>query len=579
MKLRLRNSLFARLAVLALAVMIIAVGATSLIALDVLSNAVADKQRDIEQQAAMKLRGYLEEKYRRISVLMDDSSTRVQLGARLARIARDEQIAYNYDYIESLLEFANNVLLLDSDFQDCILIANGGMVYSQTRVQSGDAVASYDYLNDPAFAEFLNSGALFGMVHDDPDRYTIHSSGEVLSLLWCLVDPAKLPEQERVGFMIVNLPVPSVDSAFADFATAIEGNLLLVDADGETIYDAHQFGPDVATAAPIVYPLSLRGGYAVHSVLPANLIADEREALLRKTLIVFMLAAGVSSLMMAVVVYTYNRRSEQLIATMRRVQEGHLHERAKVTRRDEIGELSAAFNVMAEQLEQYIDRTYAAELSRRDSEMALLQSQINPHFLYNALENMSMLAARQGCDDVADLAADLGHLFRISIRSKDLIVSIDSELEYVKLYMSIQAARFGEDLRFEVEAEPALRACAIPKLILQPLVENAVIHGHHALKPGAFIRVEVARAAQPGMLRVSVRDNGEGIPTDRIDEVMTQRKSIGLPNTAQRIRLLFGEACALRVDSVPGEGTCISFLMPEMSVEEMKAYVQVADRG
>ena len=576
MKSRLWNSAFVRIAVVAFAMLVVGAGLTSAIALNVLTRAVEDKQREIEQKAALELRGYLAGKITRVSDLLNNSNTRSQLGVRLARIAADASFAYNYDYIEYLLDFADTVCVSDADFQDCILVANNGMVYSQTKVQNGDAVASYDFLGDPLYADFLAGDESFGMVRDDPDRYTILPGGGVVSLLWSIYDPARLPEKARVGFMIVNIPDERLDGVVSEFSDVVEGDLQVVDG-GAVIYDADMSNGGAGNQ-PIEYPLGFRD-YAVRSLLPEDLIARERNALLRQAGIVFLAVAGISLLVIGLVTYSYNRRSRQLVETMRRVQEGDLSQRVKVTRRDEIGTLGEAFNDMAEQLGRHIDRTYTAELAQRDSEIALLQSQINPHFLYNALENMSMMAVRQGCDDVADLAADLGQLFRISIRSKELIVSIDSELEYVRLYINIQSARFGDELRFDVQVDPDLRACAIPKLILQPLVENAVIHGHRELKPGAWVRVAIGRADAPGMLRVSVSDNGGGMTPAQIDDVMTLRRSIGLPNAARRILLMFGEACALKIDSAPGEGTCISFLLPRMSVEEMRAHVQIADRG
>lgn len=578
MKSRIFNSSFGRIALVTFLTLIIAVAATCLIALSLLSGAVEEKQRAIERQAAMKLRGYVMERFTSVSELLDSSSTRMRLGSCLADIAAKPDLAYNYDNIEYLLDFTNNALLLDKDLQDCILVVEGGMVYSQTRVQYGDAVASYDFLGDALYADFLSGNAAFGMISDNTERYTIGNSCEVLSMLWAIYDPTRLPVRDRVGFLIVNIPQENLDAAYADFQDVMQGDLQLIGSGNAVIYDAGRFDSGEIAATPIDYPMGVMG-YSIRSLLPENLIASERAELLRRTAEVFLLVAGVSLLIIGLVVHSYNKRSQQLIDTMRRVQEGHLKERALVARRDEIGEISEAFNVMAEQLEQYIDRTYTAEIARRDSEVALLQSQINPHFLYNALENMSMMAAQRGQDDLADFAADLGQLFRISIRSTDLIVPIDSELQYVQLYINIQTVRFGDALLFEIDADPELRNYAIPKLILQPLVENAVIHGHRDLKPGAWVKIIVERAHAPGMVRFCVRDNGQGM--DRVysgEMVPASKRSIGLPNSAQRIRLMFGEGCALRVDSVPGEGTSITFRLPLMTVEEMKAYVQLTDR-
>lgn len=577
MKRSLWESSFGRIAIISFATLIIAVSITAGIALNVFSKALDEKQHVIEHQAAMKLSSYVYEKYSRINDLLNNNNTRTLIGKRFDEIESMPEKAYEYSNIESFLTLGETVCASDPDFRDCILISSTGVVYSQTAMPYGDAIASYDFLNDSIFSVFKNSHKTFDLILDNSSRYTIVNSGNVISMLWKIYSPRSLPNMEFVGLMIVNIPEDAFTNAFRDFSGVMRGNLQVLNSSGEQVYIFKENASEKEAISAIDYPVGIAGIH-VYSLLPKNLIHEEQTSLLQSALFVIILVAAFSMFVIGLVAFSYNRRSRQMIEYMHRVQNGRLDEHIPIKRRDEIGILGEAFNNMADKLDSHIKRTYRAELAMRDSEIALLQSQINPHFLYNSLENMSMLASSGGNEDLADLAADLGQFFRISIRSKDRIVRIENELEYIRLYMNIHAARFGDRLQFEIDAQPELLTCAIPKLILQPLVENSIIHGHRMLKDGAFVRVSISRADNPGEIRICVNDNGEGMTSQRISEVMQSQKSIGLPNVAQRISLMFGESRALQIESTFGEGTQISFLLPEMSVEEMKEYVQAADR-
>ncbi len=576
MKHRFFSSTFFRIALISFVTIVAAVAITVGVALNIFSQALDEKQRVIEGQAAAKLQKYVLGQYTRISDMLNYTSTRTGVAARLAAIAQQPDRAYRYADIQALLSFAEMVLSSDADIEDCILIAQNGAVYSQTATQYGDAVASYDFLNDPLFRAFLASDSGFRFAHDNPVRYKIASRGEVITILWSIYNPARLPRRERVGLLIVNVPIDRYEAAYGDFSGVMLGDLEIYDTRGEKIYSSGNNAPDTPMDEPILYPVGATG-LTVRSLLPSNMIREQTNALIQRSVFFVLLAVGLSFVVIFVAVYSYNRRSQRLIDHMREVQKGRLDRRIAVRKRDEIGVLGEALNDMTEKLDTYIRRTYQAELAARDSEIALLQSQINPHFLFNSLENLSMLAARAHNDALADLAADIGRLFRISIRSRDRIVRIEDELEYIRLYINIHVARFGPRLQFGVQADEALLARAIPKLIVQPLVENAVIHGHRVLKPGARVDVSI-EAAGDGRIRVSVSDNGAGMTRERICEALSGSASIGLPNVAQRIRLMFGDECALLIESAVGEGTRVSFCLPAMTVEEMNAHVQAADR-
>lgn len=226
------------------------------------------------------------------------------------------------------------------------------------------------------------------------------------------------------------------------------------------------------------------------------------------------------------------------------------------------------------------ERLYGEEIARlrqKQAEYLALQNQINPHFLYNALEAVRTDALLADCTDVAETTEALATFFRYTISNVKEYVTFSEELDHVENYFIIQRCRFGDKISMELEMEnEALLEARMPKLILQPLVENAVSHGLECkLGPGT-VRVAVENSEQTLFLRV--RDDGIGIPAEQVTELneqfakgadSTERKKggIALRNVNSRIRLMFGEAYGLRIFSAEGIGTECCVTLPLLMEE------------
>ncbi len=258
-----------------------------------------------------------------------------------------------------------------------------------------------------------------------------------------------------------------------------------------------------------------------------------------------------------------------------------IRERLEVRGYSEIITMAEELNSMLDQISELTERLIAAnsrlfetQLVKKHTEIAMLQSQINPHFLYNTLEAVKGMALETGATRVVDMTKALGRIFKYAVKA-DEVVSLAEELDILKAYIFIQQVRFRD--RFTAKhsvSEEALR-CMIPKMILQPLVENAVTHGLEMKKTGG--RVEIAAAISgDGVLEIWVADNGDGMEGEdlkRLKETLSRSESaedfsttgnrpIGLRNVQSRIQLLHGDEYGVTIESGSNTGTTVSIRLP-----------------
>ncbi len=241
---------------------------------------------------------------------------------------------------------------------------------------------------------------------------------------------------------------------------------------------------------------------------------------------------------------------------------------------------SPFYHLQAEILQKYADdleSSYSAKVEDRQSKINSLQSQINPHFLYNTLECIRSEAVCQGCDSIAKMAKALASFFRYSISRKENVVTIEDELNNIKRYIMIQNYRFEDKFLFRVDLDPedkAAYACQIPKMTIQPIVENAVFHGLETKQGECILVIRIKLTEDLVLLTVS--DNGIGMEEEELQNlrrgVEQERETgegssahgngIALYNVNQRLKLLFGEGYGLHIYSTKGEGTDVEIQMP-----------------
>lgn len=248
---------------------------------------------------------------------------------------------------------------------------------------------------------------------------------------------------------------------------------------------------------------------------------------------------------------------------MHKLQEGELNTRIPVDCQDELGEMSENFNIMASRLEEYVERQVKAQQELNSSYIAMMQAQTNPHFLYNTLDTMKWLAKANHVPEIATMSAGLAGILRTSISSEQFI-SLKEEMQLVTNYVQIQKIRYSDNFRFEMIVPEYLEECIVPKLVVQPIVENALLHGLEGCENGS---ISVTVSEREEVLWIQVVDNGCGID-EEIMECLNSRDRerlvghIGFYNVDAIIRLHYGEEYGLYVSRPDEGGTLVRITIP-----------------
>ncbi len=258
---------------------------------------------------------------------------------------------------------------------------------------------------------------------------------------------------------------------------------------------------------------------------------------------------------------------ERLNNGMKQVINSNFEIQLSNNRTDEIGELTESFNYMVDQIHTLISRVYLKELAQKNAEMEALQAQINPHFLYNSLDSINWMLIDRGEMYISSVVVALGKLMQYSMDTRTSLVPLREEYRNAKDYLLIQRNRLEEQLDYELELEPGLEEFYVPKLILQPLIENAIKHG--VLEASHRCMVNVRSYRIDDRICIMVKDNGAGMTAEKLDvyrkildESLETVDSIGIRNVTRRLQLHFNEECKFVVESMPNEGTAISLLLP-----------------
>ncbi|MDR1797925.1 MAG: sensor histidine kinase [Clostridiales Family XIII bacterium] len=299
-------------------------------------------------------------------------------------------------------------------------------------------------------------------------------------------------------------------------------------------------------------------------------------------LIGILLTASLSVTVLLVLIRRIISPLSELEVRMRLLEEGDFNVRMLTHRKDEIGKLSASFNTMAEQLGILVNEVFTSRLQVRNAELKALQSQINPHFLYNTLASIQMMAEINDDAETAKMLSALGKYYRYCTKTESRFATVKEEIDFVSDYITFQKIRVPGVFRFYIFAEEGVLDSKIPKLCIQPIVENCIVHGHVGQKKDALVLLSIQAYAH--MLQISVADNGLGIEEARlrclnerlhekpaVDQVADESSpgsGIGLPNINDRIKSLYGEEWGLQVFSIHGEGTEVVLTIPLAQPEQ-----------
>lgn len=412
---------------------------------------------------------------------------------------------------------------------------------------------------------------------------------EVYSYSRELKDPWTL---EQIGIINVEFDRKQI-SAWLENRASMRGRLVALTPQGETIFDSEGEGsrsgsvhrmdlnhgdkrvqPDESSKATVLQVGN--SGLSVAAMVPKSSIQLNTKHLKLSLAAITLLFIAASFAVTFSVIRKYSKKVQRIIRSMNRIGEGDLSTRIHMPGEDELQQIAARFNDMGDRLEQYIDQMYTSELKQKQAELVALQSQINPHFLYNTLESIRMKAYVQGARETGQMIYSLSVLFKNMVK-QSTIVTLGEELEMCRVYLELLRIRYEGRLVTQIELEPEIRDCPMIKLLVQPVVENYFVHGFRSSEEDNRICV-TARREQEYIL-ITVTDNGTGISPSRLEEIRRTLDgaaasgvdkvyaSIGLMNVHERIVLNYGPGYGLTIASQEGRGTEVCLKIPMLKGE------------
>lgn len=254
--------------------------------------------------------------------------------------------------------------------------------------------------------------------------------------------------------------------------------------------------------------------------------------------------------------------------SMEQFSKGDYSSRAHFLYNDEIGQLGSTFNNMVQKNEHLIKTAYISKIHQREAELNALQAQINPHFLYNMISAIQWTAYRNKQNEIAEMAYSLGQVFRISLNRGSNIIRVREEYELIKVYLNLQSVRFEGAFDYTLDFPEEVMDLRIPKLLMQPLVENCVVHGIDSSK--SKMHIDAGIKSMDGHIHIYVNDTGKGIPPEVLEKLpaglvgedTAPTSHFAMRNINERLRFLFGDDYRFDISSALGSGTKIEISFP-----------------
>ncbi|MDQ0062307.1 cache domain-containing sensor histidine kinase [Paenibacillus harenae] len=393
----------------------------------------------------------------------------------------------------------------------------------------------------------------------------------------------------KFGIFLIDLNFSVMNDMLQDIRLGQRGYLFIVDSEGRIVYHPQQqliysklktenidevlrikngtfMGDDDGNRRMYTVQESEFGWKIVGVSYVSELVGNQNE--MRLSIIVLGLVCIVIAIVISLFVsQRVSQPIKQLQGYMKEVEKGNFDIQVPVPTTIEIGRLARAFNMMVGRIKELMSQVVRDQELKRRSEINALQAQINPHFLYNTLDSIIWMAESKKSQEVVLMTSALAKLFRASISKGEELVTIETELEHITNYLKIQKMRYKNKLDYRIETSDTVGRYKTIKLILQPIVENAIYHGIKMKRGPGLITISSEETAADVLL--IVEDNGNGMDEEKLSKLLSQQyegeagKGVGVGNVHGRLKLYFGPQYGLEYKSKPGEGTTVTIRLPK----------------
>ncbi|WP_246070733.1 sensor histidine kinase [Paenibacillus kobensis] len=354
----------------------------------------------------------------------------------------------------------------------------------------------------------------------------------------------------------------------------------LLDGNKDGTYNTVVDGTRAKVVVESLHPSSSRNGLRIVSVIRIDSVVKDANRISYLGLSIMLISFIVAIIIISFVSKLLSNRLLVLSRQMNKVAAGNLNGSLQIDGNDEIALLSRQFNGMMNSIRDLMDEVQETnhqrnmlQIKQKEIKLRMMASQINPHFLFNALESIRMKAHMNKQTEIAQTVKLLGTLMRKNLEIGGHSIALSDEIEIVRCYSEIQRFRFGERLSFELDIAPDSLSVRVPPLIVQPLVENAVVHGLETKEEGGCVVIRTLVTDDFEKLIIEIADNGQGMEEQRLRQLLDSLEDmedregyrIGMRNVHQRLKLMHGDAYTLTLESTPEQGTFIRLELPTRS--------------
>lgn len=494
-----------------------------------------------------------------------------------------------YNYIENLMTINPDVWSISA------VSLNRDII---TLSKNGSERAMFDFYQDEYYKALRDSTGNMTLLSMHKTNYMFSPSRDVFTLGRRYLDSGSSTSQGfglYIGYILVECSKSVLDRICGTVKISNDGYTLILDNEKNILYSTQKGGiyknenkelakiysnsgfNGVTTVdgkkIVLVSNTSQYTGWTVVGVIPYSEVIQRGQniknvfILLSIVCIIMVLAAS------ALISRGVTKPIKNLQKAMSEFEKGNTEVQVHIHSYNEVGELSLSFNRLIEKVNNLIMSIRSIEIKKREAELDVLRSQINPHFLYNTLDSIRMMALIEDKEQIASAVKALADLFRYSIKQRKDIVEIKFEVMHVKNYIHLQKIRYGKrfDVIYDIDEDTFVNKTL--KFTLQPIVENAIIHGLEKKRGKGLLTIRVKR--HENHILFAVEDNGIGMGDEKLGSLMADLKeyggedngSLGLKNINERLNLYFGPDCGLVFESKLGEGTKVQFKVPIFSDE------------
>lgn len=502
------------------------------------------------------------------------------------RLPKEGHEIEKIEYISEIRQFEYSLRYSNLETMSIIIsghnseICNSNGYFSSLRYE-------YDFNDNPCTQAIENGNGYFHIMPTAQYPFS-RDNGKTLGVVRKIQDNTN--SSNTLGYVYINLDYEYFNTIISNVVSGHENDILLLDGD-TVIYSGDEANVPSRADASLLKAVGLSEHSSFISIGPIQYFctyADVSSAGWKlvslhsmddyfnksRSILGFIVVVSISSFLISVLLAVFISRLlakpvMDLTALMERVKNDDFTVRYESGRLDEIGVMGNVFNSMVSRINTLIESVYKAEITERDMHIMALQSQINPHFLYNTLQSISSIADRENVPDISAMCRSLSSMFRYNVEGGRRFVMLVDEINHIGNYFYLLSIQYKNRLKYEINIPDALLTLQVPRFIIQPLVENAVTHGLESLPEGGLVRI----SAESGKDRafIHIQDNGCGISPGRLEEIRRMLESdirhnpkdfFALDNVNKRLVLNYGKDYLIRVDSEEGRGTWVTLTVP-----------------